>query len=113
MSSQFITSDRGDDGIVVVTINDPEAKTAVTWVMNQELIAECNRIDADPKARVLAVTGTGRMLRSGGNIKRMTAEVRRNVFVAPYPAATGVTCERLVQSDAQIAVEVAVLREAA
>ncbi|MBI2226954.1 MAG: enoyl-CoA hydratase/isomerase family protein [Betaproteobacteria bacterium] len=74
MSYQFITSEQDDEGIVVVTINDPEAKNAVNWVMNQELVAECNRIDADPKARVLIVTGSGRIFCSGGNIKRMTAE---------------------------------------
>lgn len=44
---------------------------------------------------------------------RQTAEVRREVFAAPYPAATGVICERLVQSDAQIAVEAIAVREAA
>lgn len=43
---------------------------------------------------------------------RQTADVRREVFAAPYPAATGVICERLVQSDAQIAVEVVAVREA-
>jgi len=34
MTYQFITSEQGDDGIVVVTINDPDAKNAVNWVMN-------------------------------------------------------------------------------
>ena len=29
MTYQFITSEQGDDGIVVVTINDPDAKNAV------------------------------------------------------------------------------------
>lgn len=36
---------------------------------------------------------------------RGTADVRRDVFAAPYPAATGVICERLVASGALIAVE--------
>src|SRR5262249_16450427 len=71
MSYQFITSEQSDDGIVVVTINDPDAKNAVNWVMNQELIAEFDRIDADMKARVLILTGSGRIFCSGGNIKRM------------------------------------------
>ena len=74
MSYQFITSEQGDDGIVVVTINDPDAKNAVNWVMNQELVAEFDRIEADPKARVLILTGSGGIFCSGGNIKRMTAQ---------------------------------------
>jgi len=74
MTYQFITSEQGDDGIVVVTINDPDAKNAVNWVMNKELVAEFDRIEADPKARVLIVTGSGRIFCSGGNIKRMTSQ---------------------------------------
>ena len=45
MSYQFITSEQDADGIVVVTINDPDAKNAVNWTMNQEIIAECDRIE--------------------------------------------------------------------
>ena len=74
MSHRWITSEQGDDGIVVVTINDPDAKNAVNWVMNKELVVEFDRIEADPKARVLIVTGSGRIFCSGGNIKRMTSE---------------------------------------
>jgi enoyl-CoA hydratase/carnithine racemase len=74
MTYQFITSEQGDDGIVVVTINDPDAKNAVNWVMNKELVTEFDRIDADPKARVMILTGSGRIFCSGGNIKRMTSE---------------------------------------
>ena len=76
MTYQFITSEQGDDGIVVVTINDPDAKNAVNWVMNKELVAEFDRIEADPKARVLILTGAGRIFCSGGNIKRMTSQGR-------------------------------------
>lgn len=74
MSYQFITSEQSPDGIVVVTINDPDAKNAVNWSMNQEMIAEFDRIDRDPAARVLIITGSGRIFCSGGNIKRMTAQ---------------------------------------
>ena len=74
MSYQFITSEQDADGIVVVTINDPDAKNAVNWTMNQEIIAECDRIEKDLKARVMIITGSGRIFCSGGNIKRMTAQ---------------------------------------
>jgi enoyl-CoA hydratase/carnithine racemase len=74
MSYQFITSEQDRDGIVVLTINDPDAKNAVNWVMNQEMIREFDRIEADPSARVLILTGSGRIFCSGGNIKRMTSE---------------------------------------
>ena len=47
MSYQFITSEQGDDGIVVVTINDPDAKNAVNWEMNQEIPAETVVVTAE------------------------------------------------------------------
>ena len=74
MTYRYITSEQSADGIVVVTINDPDAKNAVNFVMNGELIAECDRIDADPAARVLILTGSGRIFCSGGNIRQMTAD---------------------------------------
>jgi hypothetical protein len=40
---------------------------------------------------------------------RGTAEVRREVFSVPYPAATGVVCERLAHPGALIAVEATAL----
>ena len=40
---------------------------------------------------------------------RGTADVRRDVFAVPYPAATGVICERLGHPDAMIAVEATAL----
>jgi enamine deaminase RidA (YjgF/YER057c/UK114 family) len=43
---------------------------------------------------------------------RGTADVRREVFTGPYPAATGVICERLSQPGAMIAVEATALTEA-
>jgi enamine deaminase RidA (YjgF/YER057c/UK114 family) len=43
---------------------------------------------------------------------RGTAEVRRDVFSGPYPAATGVICERLGRSGAMIAVEATAVTEA-
>ncbi len=43
---------------------------------------------------------------------RSTADVRREAFDAPYPAATGVICERLGKPGAMIAVEATALTEA-
>lgn len=74
MSYRFLTSEQDADGIVVVTINDPEARNAVNWSMNREIVDEIARIEADPAARAMIVTGSGRIFCSGGNIKRMTAQ---------------------------------------
>ena len=41
---------------------------------------------------------------------RGTADVRREVFADPYPAATGVVCDALMTPGAQIAIEVVAIR---
>jgi enoyl-CoA hydratase/carnithine racemase len=69
MKYEYILSERDSDGIVVLTINDPDAKNAVNPEMNQEIIAECLRIEADPAARVLIVTGSGSVFCSGANMR--------------------------------------------
>ena len=74
MNYQFITSEQTDEGVVVVKINDPENKNAVNFLMNRELAEELQRIEQDPAARVLILTGEGRIFCSGGNIRQMTAQ---------------------------------------
>ena len=44
---------------------------------------------------------------------RKTADVRREVFVPPYPAATGVICERLMRRGALLSVEATAVIEGA
>lgn len=104
MSYQFIISEQDADGIVTVTINDPDAKNAVNWEMNQELIREFERIDRDPQARVLILTGSGRIFCSGGNIKRMTAQGRS--LEPPHPTLR----EELYPQEADIRHVVTALR---
>jgi enoyl-CoA hydratase/carnithine racemase len=74
MAYQYIKVEQDPDGIVLLTIDDPDAKNAVNWIMNKEIVAETDRVEADPAARALIITGSGRIFCSGGNIKRMTAE---------------------------------------
>lgn len=65
-------------------------------------------------ARLDAVVKTTEYVTSAALAEyRKTAGVRREVFGAPFPAATGVVCEALVDPDAQIAIEVVALGEAA
>lgn len=74
MPYQFIKTEQDEHGIVILTIDDPDAKNAVNWTMNQEIVEEIARVEGDQKARALIVTGSGRIFCSGGNIKRMTAQ---------------------------------------
>jgi enoyl-CoA hydratase/carnithine racemase len=76
MTYRFMNVAQDAAGIVVLTIDDPGAKNAVNFAMNRELRQELERIEHDPAARVLIVTGAGNVFCSGGNIRSMTAAGR-------------------------------------
>lgn len=48
-----------EQGIATVTINDPGRRNALTPATLRALIRDCERLDADPAVRVLAVRGHG------------------------------------------------------
>lgn len=85
MSYDFILAEQDENGIVTVTIDDPDAKNAVNWTMNRELITEFERIENDPSARVLILTGSGRIFCSGGNISKIISTGK--VLEPPDPTA--------------------------
>ena len=74
MSYQYLQVEQDAQGVVLLTIDDPSAKNAVNWTMNAELVQEFARIERDPAARALIITGSGSIFCSGGNIRRMTSE---------------------------------------
>jgi enoyl-CoA hydratase/carnithine racemase len=76
MSYRNIRVEQDADGIVVVTIDDPSAKNAVNFEMNRDLVREFERIERDPAARVLILTGSGTIFCSGGNIRSMASRGR-------------------------------------
>lgn len=76
MSYRNVRVEQDADGIVVVTIDDPAAKNAVNFEMNRDLASELGRIERDPAARVLILTGSGPIFCSGGNIRSMASQGR-------------------------------------
>jgi len=105
MSYEFILVDQDEHGIVTVTINDPDAKNAVNWTMNAELVAEIERIDRDPTARVMILTAIGRIFCSGGNISKIISTGK--VLEPPNPTMR----ELLFPSEADIKHVVTSLRQ--
>ena len=70
MAYRYISSSQ-KDGIAVVQISNVENKNAVNGIMNNELISEIERIEEDDSARVLILTGAGRIFCSGADMRRM------------------------------------------
>lgn len=61
-----------EEGIVVLTLNRPEARNPITDAETiGAILAALERLDNDPDARVAILTGAGKGFSSGGNIHEM------------------------------------------
>ncbi len=67
MSEEVLTSE--EDGILVVTINRPEAKNAMTKAAAEGIAAAMDRLDSDDNLRVCILTGAGGTFCSGMDLK--------------------------------------------
>lgn len=69
--ANFLTYQQ-DDGIVTLTMNQPETRNALTGnTAVAEFVQACARIAADPSVKVVVLTGAGSAFCSGGNLKDM------------------------------------------
>ena len=59
MSDQPIRYEVEDDGVAVLTLDRPEKRNAMTYAMLDAFIARVAEAGADPRVRVLIVTGSG------------------------------------------------------
>ena len=67
MSEEVLTSE--EDGILIVTINRPEAKNAMTKAAAEGIAAAMDRLDSDDNLRVCILTGAGGTFCSGMDLK--------------------------------------------
>jgi enoyl-CoA hydratase len=58
-----------EDGVLIVTINRPEAKNAMTMAAAQGISAAMDRLEAEPELRVAILTGAGGTFCSGMDLK--------------------------------------------
>jgi len=58
--------------VLIVTMNRPEAKNALSGPMLAGMTAAWNRVDADPDIRVCILTGAGGAFCAGADLKAMT-----------------------------------------
>jgi methylglutaconyl-CoA hydratase len=59
----------GADGIFILTLTRPDALNALSSEMCQQFLAALTRVDQDPAARVLILTGEGRAFCAGADLK--------------------------------------------
>src|SRR2546426_6147121 len=60
--------------VATITLNRPDARNALDFVMRGELAAVLDEIEADEAARVVILTGAGGHFCSGGDVKTMRAK---------------------------------------
>ena len=58
--------------VLIVTMNRPEAKNALSGPMLAGMTAAWNRVDEDPEIRVAILTGAGGAFCAGADLKAMT-----------------------------------------
>ena len=64
---------RDDSGVVVLTLNTPQNRNALSLAMIETLIAALDEIASDDNARVVVLTGAGPALSGGHDLREMQA----------------------------------------
>ena len=59
------------DGVVTLTLNEPETRNAISPAIVDALVGHIERINTDMSVRCVIVTGAGDGFSSGGNVKQM------------------------------------------
>ena len=59
------------DGVLTVTLNNPEVRNAFTHAMGVQLIGELRDAEADPGVRVVVLTGAGEAFCAGGDVRSL------------------------------------------
>jgi len=63
-----------EDGVVTLAFNRPETRNAMTPAMGEEVIRAVKEVSADPEARVLVLTGSGKAFSSGGDLAMLARD---------------------------------------
>ena len=66
------------DGVVTLTMNQPEARNAVTGPMMSKLREALPRLAADKSVRCLVLTGAGEAFCAGGDVRGFATEAGRD-----------------------------------
>lgn len=67
------------DGVVVLTINRPQARNAVNLATAKELSRVLDELDADPGTRAIVLTGAGETFSAGMDLKAFAATGERPI----------------------------------
>src|ERR1700691_6147943 len=69
-----------DNHIVLITVNDPERRNAVTAEMSTQLRAAVEQADADPDVHAVVVTGAGRAFCAGADLSALGSAAEQGLL---------------------------------
>lgn len=89
MSSDAVLFDAREDGIAIITINQPDTRNALSRAVRDGLFAAWQRFENDASLRVAILTGAGeKAFCAGGDLKEMVERQLqvppRDMFPMPY-----------------------------
>jgi enoyl-CoA hydratase/carnithine racemase len=84
-----------DGRTVLLTINRPDTRNAMTFEMYDELFTLCERLDADPDVRVLVLRGAGQKAFVSGTDIRQFLEFKTGEHVLAYEERIGRVLRRI------------------
>jgi enoyl-CoA hydratase/carnithine racemase len=71
-----------EHGVALLRLNRPEARNALSPQMRAEIVAELERLDADPEVRCIVIAGSEKFFAAGADIRAMA---ERPLDAAPDP----------------------------
>ncbi len=72
-----IRSERADNGVIVITFDDPERRNAMTAALGDELAEVIGPIRDDPEVRAVVLTGAPPAFSAGGDLDMLDGLARR------------------------------------
>jgi enoyl-CoA hydratase len=71
--SGLVLIDRGDDGVWVLTLNDPDRRNAMGSALVEQLLSAVESFSNEASARVLVLTGTGSAFCAGADLRSLAS----------------------------------------
>ncbi|HSK50660.1 MAG TPA: enoyl-CoA hydratase-related protein [Solirubrobacterales bacterium] len=72
--AELVETSLDEPGVALLRLNRPEARNALSAELKERLIAELERLDADPEVRCLVIAGSEKFFAAGADIRAMAAQ---------------------------------------
>jgi enoyl-CoA hydratase/carnithine racemase len=71
--AELVETSVDDFHVALLRLNSPETRNALSTAMRERLVAELERLDADPEIRCMVIAGSEKIFAAGADIRAMAA----------------------------------------